>query len=62
MDPILKSIGEYWGACADGLEIDGAKWGSPEFFTEIKILHDRAYGYANRIPDFEQLRGLSISE
>ena len=62
MEPSLQFIREYWDAYAEGLEVDGAEWGSLEFFTDIKVLHDRAYAYANRILDFDQLRGRSLLE
>ena len=62
MDPILKSVREYWDSYAEGLEVAGAERGSLEFFTQIKILHDQAYGYANRILDFDQLRGKNLLE
>jgi len=62
VDPILQSVREYWDAYAEGLEVDGAQRGSLEFFTHIKILHDRAYGYANEILNLNRLQGCKLLE
>lgn len=53
---------EYWDRYALGIRADGAEWGSREFFQQVKIDHDQAYGYTNQILNIPVHRGKSVLE
>lgn len=61
-DSTADAVRDYWDAYAANLSVPGESWGSPSFFSAIKLDHDRMYGGANRILDLETIAGKRLLE
>lgn len=60
----LRQVRDYWDEYTANIQVQftDKRLGTKEYFDDIKVHHDRAYGLANQLIDLPGLKGKSVLE